>query len=94
MNYLTGRIESFEITIVIRLLFTGSECEKGAVGMVPADIGDTESQGLEPDCILPTVFTLWFFRHGYGILESFADTSFWPNGLTKEPSGGDAGFGQ
>jgi hypothetical protein len=35
-----GCIESFEITILIRLLFTGFECKKEAVGMVPADIGN------------------------------------------------------
>jgi hypothetical protein len=37
-------IESFEVTIFIRLLFTGFECEKGAVGMVLADIGNAEPQ--------------------------------------------------
>jgi len=37
-------IESFEITILIRLFFTGFECEKGAVGMFLADIGNTEPQ--------------------------------------------------
>jgi hypothetical protein len=36
--------ESFEITIIIRLLFTGFECEKGTVGMVLADIGNTGTQ--------------------------------------------------
>jgi hypothetical protein len=36
-----GCIESFEITIIVRLLFTWFECEKEAVGMVLADIGNT-----------------------------------------------------
>jgi hypothetical protein len=36
-----GCIESFEITVLIGLLFTGFEGEEGTVGMVPADIGDT-----------------------------------------------------
>jgi hypothetical protein len=34
-------IESFEKTFIIRLLFTGFECEKEIIGMVPADIGNT-----------------------------------------------------
>jgi hypothetical protein len=34
-------IESFEVTFIIRLLFTGFECKKDIVGMVPADIGNT-----------------------------------------------------
>jgi hypothetical protein len=38
---LIGGIESFEVTIFIRLLFTGFECEKGTVGMLLADIGNT-----------------------------------------------------
>jgi hypothetical protein len=37
-------IEAFEVTIFIRLLFTGFECEKGTVGMVLADIGNTGTQ--------------------------------------------------
>jgi hypothetical protein len=36
-----GCIESFEITIIIRLLFTRFEREKEAVGMVLAEIGKT-----------------------------------------------------
>ena len=36
-----GCIESFEVTFIIRLLFTGFECEKDIVGMVVADIGNT-----------------------------------------------------
>jgi hypothetical protein len=36
-----SRIESFEVTFIIRLLFTGFEREKDIVGMVPADIGKT-----------------------------------------------------
>jgi len=36
-----GCIESLKVTIIICLLFTGFECKKGAVGMVPADIGNT-----------------------------------------------------
>jgi len=36
-----GGIESFEITIVIGLLFTGFEGKQGTVGMVHADIGHT-----------------------------------------------------
>jgi hypothetical protein len=39
-----GCIESFEVTVFIRLLFTGFECEKGAVGMVLADTGNTEPE--------------------------------------------------
>jgi hypothetical protein len=37
-------IESFEVTIIIRLFFTGFEREKGAVSMVLTDIGNTASQ--------------------------------------------------
>jgi hypothetical protein len=39
-----GCIESFEVTVFIRLLFTGFECEKGAIGMVLADTGNTEPE--------------------------------------------------
>ena len=39
-----GGIVSFEVTILICLLFTGFECEKGTVGMVPANIGNTGSE--------------------------------------------------
>jgi hypothetical protein len=39
-----GGIEPFEITIFIRLFLAGLESEKGAVGMVLADIGNTEPQ--------------------------------------------------
>jgi hypothetical protein len=39
-----GGIESFQVTIFIRLFFTGFECEKGTVGMVLADIGNTEPE--------------------------------------------------
>jgi hypothetical protein len=37
-------IESFEVTIIIRRLFTGFKCEKRTVGMVLADIGNTGPQ--------------------------------------------------
>ena len=60
---MVGGIESFKVTVFIRLFFTGFECEEGAVGMILADIGNTASQGLEPDCFLPAAFTLGFFRH-------------------------------
>jgi hypothetical protein len=36
-----GCIESFEVTFIIRQLFTGSECEKKAICMVLADTGNT-----------------------------------------------------
>jgi hypothetical protein len=36
-----GCIELFEITVIIRLFFTGFECEEETVGMLPADIGNT-----------------------------------------------------
>jgi len=36
-----GGIESFEITIIIRLLLTGFERKQGTVGVVYADIGNT-----------------------------------------------------
>jgi len=71
-----GCIEAFEVTIFIRLLFTGFECEKGTIGMFLADIGDTEPQRLKADCVLLTAFTLYFFCHRYFMLEFFTDTSF------------------
>jgi hypothetical protein len=37
-------IEAFEVTIFIRLFFTGFECKKGAIGMILTDIGNTASQ--------------------------------------------------
>jgi hypothetical protein len=37
-------IKSFEVTILIRLFFTGFEGEKGTVGMVQTDIGNTGPQ--------------------------------------------------
>jgi hypothetical protein len=36
-----GCIESFEVTFIIRLLFTGFECKKESISMVPTDIGNT-----------------------------------------------------
>jgi len=40
--------------------------------MVPADPGNTAPESLNPDCHLTAVFTLWFFRHRYLILEFFS----------------------
>jgi hypothetical protein len=60
-----GCTESFEITFTGGLFFTGFEGKKDAVGMVLADISETATKRLVPDCILLTVFTLGFFYHDY-----------------------------
>jgi hypothetical protein len=39
-----GGIESFEVTIFIRLFLARLECEEGTVGMVLTDIGNTAPQ--------------------------------------------------
>jgi hypothetical protein len=60
-----GCTESFEIAFTGGLFFTGFEGKKEAVGMVLADIGETATKRLVPDCILLTVFTPGFFSHDY-----------------------------
>lgn len=67
------RIKSFEITIIVCLLFTWFECEEMTVGMVPADTGYTGAERLDSNCILLTIFTLLSFIHGKYLRDIFSD---------------------
>lgn len=65
------RIESFEVTVIVCLLFTGFKREKVTVGMVPTDQGNAGPEGLDTYRVLLTIFASGFFIHGTLISGSF-----------------------
>jgi hypothetical protein len=46
--------------------------------------GMRPEEGLYPDYNIPALCARWFFRHGYVLLESFTNTSFWSHGSGRE----------